>query len=392
MEFTVRRHVDDGGLSVPNFPVVDSVLLHQPFISHADRGIPHFRNKTLAGNVPRIPRQPRLQNLSVRCLNGFGDGMGGKTFHDSGVPKHRFFRNTLRRNHPSHVKHAFRQGAGFVRNHRVQMRHLLQIVGTLYQHADVRRRSDAAKERQGHGNDQSARAGDYQEGAGAHHPIHPVARKNRRNESQQHRTGHHDWRVVPSEPGDEILRLRLLGGGIFHQLQNLSHGGILILLLRPNLQQAFSVNASGNNLISRNRRARHRLSGECRCVHHALPFQHRAVHRNLLPGANHQNISNLHFLRIHFLDGAIGSLNIGKIRGDVHQLRNGFSGFPHRVALKPFTHLVEQHHRNRLAVFTGHKSAHRRQGHEKALVQQLPVLYAEKTFFYHIPAGNQIRN
>ena len=124
LEFAVRRHVDDGGLSVLNLSVVDSVLLHQPFISHADRGITHFRNEALAGDIPRIPCQPRLQNFGIRCLNGFGDGMGGQAFHDGGVPKHRFFRNTFRRNHPSHVKNAFRQGAGFVRNHRVQMRHL----------------------------------------------------------------------------------------------------------------------------------------------------------------------------------------------------------------------------------------------------------------------------
>ena len=124
-----------------------------------------------------------------------------------------------------------------------------QIVGALDEDALVAGAAQARKEAQGNADHQGAGAADHQEGQGAVQPGAPVAVKPRQqtHHRRQHRQGQgrpaHGGGIHPGELGDEVLRLGLVGAGIFHQLQDFGHGGLAEGPGGADLQHAGHVDA-----------------------------------------------------------------------------------------------------------------------------------------------------
>ena len=61
---------------------------------------------------------------------------------------------------------------------------------------------------------------------------------------------HHSGGVPPGEAGDELLLLGLLGGGVLHQVQDLGHGGVVVLLGGPDPQHPGEVDTARDHVVT----------------------------------------------------------------------------------------------------------------------------------------------
>ena len=90
---------------------------------------------------------------------------------------------------------------------------------------------------------------------------------------------------------------------------------------------------------------------------------------------------------------------MGRIRPDVHQVRDRFPAAAFRDALEEFSHLEEQHHEHRLGELrrgarqeADGERAQRRHAHQEILVQSLAVHQRLGRLGQRLPTDNQVRH
>ena len=83
-------------------------------------------------------------------------------------------------------------------------------------------------------------------------------------------------------------------------------------------------------------------------------------------------------------------LNIGVVRADVHQFRDGAAALAHGHALEQLTDLVEEHDLHTLAVAAQQNGPHGGHGHEEILVKDLPVDDAQHRLAQHVITDDEI--
>ena len=167
------------------------------------------------------------------------------------------------------LKHPLRQCSGLVEHHRSDLRQSLQVIRAFDQDPLVACAADPREEAQGDADHQRAGAADDKEGQCAVQPDVPL-RGQLQNQSphqrRENRKGqcavHHRRGIDPGKAGDELLRAGLPRACIFHQLQNLRHGGFAEFLRGSDLQQTAQIDAAADDLIPLPALPRSALSGQ----------------------------------------------------------------------------------------------------------------------------------
>ena len=251
--------------------------------------------------------------------------------------------------HGRHAEHALCQRARFVEHHSAGIGQHLHIRAALHQNAAPGGPADAPEEGQRHADDKRARAADDKEDKRAVHPAGPAAAQHKRGQHSQRQRRYHHGRGVPAGKFcDKVFCLGLFLACVFHKVQNFGHGRFTVRLIYPHAQKPAAVDAAADDGVTRRRVARHAFTGEGRCVQHAVAVQHGAVQRHTLARLYQNGAAHAYFIRVYLLRGAVRPHKVGVVRPDIHQRCNRLARAPHRIALKPFAYLVEQHNRHAL--------------------------------------------
>ena len=195
--------------------------------------------------------------------------------------------------------------------------------------------------------------------------------------------------VPPGKFGDEVLGLGLFAAGVFHQIQNLRHGGLAVGLGDLHGDQTVQVHAAADDLIAGLNDPGQALAGEGSRVQIGAALQHHAVQRHPLAGLDQNLIAHGHFVRVHLLYLAV-LFQVGVVGADVHQRGNALAALAHSVVLEQFAHLVEQHNRRALVVVAQGHRTHGGNGHQEVLVEHLAVENAAHGFFQHVVADDKV--
>ena len=396
----VQGQVDDGAHTVAVVPG-DAQLLHELVVAHGHGDAVHLGHHAVAAELLDIRDPLAVNGAAVGPLQALADGVGGGALRQGGVFQH-LFPGKLIVVDAGDVEHALGQSAGFVKHHGFGFGQGFQIVGALDEDSLVAGAAQARKEAQGNADHQGAGAADHQEGQGAVQPGAPVAVKPRQQTQhrRQHRQGQgrpaHGGGIHPCELGDEVLRLGLVGAGIFHQLQDFGHGGLAEGPGGADLQHASHVDAAADDLVAAGDVPGQALAGEGGGVQGGGPLQHHAVQRDLLAGLDHDDGPHGHIVRVHLGQLSV-LLDVGIVGADVHQCGDVPAALAHGVALEQLTDLIEQHHGHGLhevAAFLVKRQAdgaHGGHSHQEVLVEHLAPEDALAGLAEDIIADDQIR-
>ena len=400
---TVHRHVDNGPRQFAGLPS-DALPLHQAAVAGGDGSAVHPGGDAVSGDLLHICDPAAAGFSAPRLAEGEGDGVAGPALRQGCV-----FQQGLLREAPGGVQGgdgegALCQGAGLVEDHSLRLGQKLQIVAALYQDAAFAGSANAAEKAQGHGDHQGAGAGDDQEDQG---PVEPAGPHRPRQEGglgggRHHRQGGGGNQkqgqgrqgdaggVISGEAGDEVLAGGFFLPGVFHQVQNLGHGGLLAGPGDPHPQEARLVYAAADHIVPGFHVPGHGLAGEGGGVQGGGTLQHRAVQGHPLAGLHHDDGSHLHVLRVCLLQGTVLPLQVGGVGADIHQGGDGLAGAAHGIVLEQLTHLVEEHDEDGLGVLAGGEGAHGGQGHEEVLVEDLAVSDVAEGLPQNVPANDPI--
>ena len=194
----------------------------------------------------------------------------------------------------------------------------------------------------------------------------------RRNDSHQHSNTADYRRIHTGKPGDEPLRLRLVVLRVLHHSHDAADGGITEGTRDLDLQKAALVHATGQRRTAYRPLAGHGFTRQRGGIHRGSALDHLAVQRNTLTGAHQNDIAHRDRFR---LDGGhfITLYQIGVVGPYIDQRLDGSAGGTHRLILKPFTDLIQQHNGNGLRILADAECADRRHRHQEVLVKDLTV-------------------
>ena len=213
--------------------------------------------------------------------------------------------------------------------------------------------------------------------------------KQGRDDGQQ-QGGDHDGRGIDrGKPGDEIFGTGFFVGGVFHQLQNAGDGGFSERFRYTDLQQTVQVDGSAVDLFIRADPARDGFSGQRGSVQTGLPFNNNTVERYPFTGFDQDEIPDLHFVRVDFLNAVIGDF-VGILRAHVHHGSDGIARFPDGVVFEKFTDLVEKHDRNGFLEIPQTDGADGCDAHQKVFIENLPVTDIPRGLHQDLAADDEI--
>ena len=226
----VVGHVDHGAHMVAGGEG-DAKTLHQLFVAHGGGDTVQPGDDAVAADLLHVGDAAQLHVTAIRLHNAAGDGMGGMALHMGGDFQHLFpLPGAVM--HRFHGEIALGDGAGFIKGHSGNAGQGFQEIGAFDQNALAACATQRGKEAEGDADDHRAGAADDQEGTGTQHPVAPqgaeggVARQTDACKSAEQWRKHRqrqssiadDGGIVMGKAGDEILRHRLAGGGVLHQL------------------------------------------------------------------------------------------------------------------------------------------------------------------------------
>ncbi len=162
-----------------------------------------------------------------------------------------------------------------------------------------------------------------------------------------------------------------MAAGIFHKFKDLAYRGFAEELCYLYFQQTRLVNAAAENFVSCQNAARNGFSGKRRRIQSGLPAEDDAVQRDLFSGLYYDHIADFHFVRVNLFRVSALKQDVCIVRADIHKLRNGLSGFTHRVVLEKLANLIEKHNRHSLRKLARRKSSKRCHSHEEVFVENL---------------------
>ena len=379
-------YVDDSPRQVAGLPL-DALFFHQAAVSGGDGFAVHLGRYAMARDFLHVCHPAGVQVLPAGPAEGEGNGMAGPAFRQGGGLQQRVLCDASGGVQGGDGEAALGQGACLVENHRLRPGQGFQVVAALHQDAALAGPADAAEEAQRHGDHQGAGAGDDQEDEGPVEPAGPVrprqegglgrGRKQRQGDGGQKEQGRgrndHAGGIVPGEAGDKVLAGGFFLPGVFHQVQDFGHGGLLAGLGDLDPQQPGLVHAAADHRVACAHVPGRGLAGEGGGVQGGSALQHFTVQGDPLAGADHHHGAHLHVLRVHLLQRAVLQLQVGGVGADVHEGGDGLAGLAHGVVLEELAGLVEEHDKDRLGVLPGGEGPHGGQGHEEVFVENLAV-------------------
>ena len=92
-----------------------------------------------------------------------------------------------------------------------------------------------------------------------------------------------------------------LAAGILHQLQDLGYSRIIKLLGNFRPQKPISIDTAAYQIVPFLHCSWNRLTGQCRSIYHRLTKNNFSIQWDLLAWLDHDDITNLHVVRIHLL-------------------------------------------------------------------------------------------
>ena len=297
--------------------------------------------------------------------------MGGKILRLGCICQYVFFRDALCRKNLRDLEHTFCQSAGLVKDHRIHIIQCFQVVAALYQHTMPGCGTDAAEKRQGNGDHQCTGAGHNQKHKGPVDPICPITPKHQRRQYTQKRSyNDHRRRVIPGKLGDEILRGGFAAGCVFHQVDDLRHGGLVIGFRNPDGQHTAFVDAAGQHRIEDPYFTGNGFAGEGAGIQHGRSLHHSTVQGDLFTGTHHDQFPYSNGLRCDAQKLSV-SADHSRIGTNIHQLRNRPAGTLNCQILEVFAHLVEKHDRHRFRMLSDQKRTDGRKAHQKVFVKNM---------------------
>ena len=232
----VRCHVHHGAGQFAFVPFCADTI-HQLAVAHGNMPSVHHGGDAVTGDFFDVVNPPFIDRHSERMLKRQRNRMAGMAFR-----QHRDFQQFALRYgfgvYGGHFKAALGERAGLIEHNRAHLRQRFHIVAALDQNTSGRCAADAAEEAERYGNHQRARTGYHQEDQRAGNPFMPVAIDQRRHDRQRQRAGAHGGRIIPRKLRDEVFRLCLLRGCVFHQIQYPRHGGFAVGLIHAHAQHA----------------------------------------------------------------------------------------------------------------------------------------------------------
>ena len=392
-EFSVHRDVDhcaELAVALAVLVHVDVFSVHQLFVAGQHPVAVDLGLDALARDLFRFGHAAGVQ-VGAGPLDAFGDGMVGDALGQGGVLHHlQVVGLAVDGDDLGDLENALGQGAGLIKHSYAGFGQGLEVVAALDQDAALRRAADAAEEGEGDGDDQRAGAADDQEGQGAHDPVQPVAQEQRRHKGQHQRADADGRGVVTGKLGDEVLDGSLLQAGIFHQIEDLCHGGVVVEGGGLDAEDAFLIDAAADDVVAGAHGAGAALAGQGGGVQRGFAGDDLAVQGDLLAGFDHDDGADLHIVRVDHADVALGVLQVGALGADVHQGGDAAAALAHGVGLEQLADLVEQHNGHALAVLAAGDRADRGDGHEEVFVEDFAVFDAHEGFAQDIMADDEV--
>ena len=367
----VDGEMHSGAHMVAGVPA-DALLLHQLVVAGIYLLAVNDCVNSVTGDFLHVFDPGTIDHNAVCFPNGFCNGVVRVTFCVSRILQKLTLGNLIRMN-GSYVEHAPGQGACLIKYYDICCRQSFQVIAALDQDPLSGCTANTAEKAQRNGNNQRTGAGYYKEDQCPVQPVDPVtAGYKRGDQSQQQRCDHHAGSIIFGEFCNEILGGCFFAACIFHQLQDLGYGGFSKCVSHSNSQQTTFVDAAADNIITNRYASGNRFTSQRSSIQCGAALQHDPIQRNSFAGLYHNGVSDGNLIRIHFFQFAV-LLQICIVRSDVHQRRNGFPGFAHRIAFKQLTDPVEQHNYHRFRILLGTDGAYGGKHHQEVFVKNLAV-------------------
>ena len=364
--------------------------LHQLKVAHQHR-VP------VDGRLNALPRdllavgQAAAVHVGADIHDAFGDRVVGDRLSQRGVFHHPQVVDLAGNgDRLGDFEHALGQRAGLIKHSYAGFGQRLEVVAAFDEDAALGRAADAAEEGQRDRDDQRAGAADDKEGQRAHEPVDPAAQKQRRHHGQHQRADADGGRVAARKLGDKVLDRGFLQAGIFHQIEDLCHGGIVVQGGRLDAEHAVLVDAAADDVVAGAHAARAALAGQGGGVQRGLTGQNFAVQRNFFSGLDDNDRADRHIVGVDLGHLAVGALEVGDLGANVHQRGDAAAALADGVGLEQLADLVEQHNGNALAVLAAGDRADRGDRHEEVFVKNFAVFDAHKGFAQHIVPDDQV--
>ena len=299
--------------------------------------------------------------------------MGGLALAISGDLQQLFLTDAICARHLRNGKLTLGQRAGLIESRDLRLGQQLQIVAALHQNTVMAGAANTGEEAQRHRDHQCTGAGNNQKCQRLVDKGRPAApAQQRRDDSHQHSDTADCRRIHAGKAGDESLRLRLVVLRVLHHSHDAADGGIAEGPRDLDLQKATLVHTAGQRRTACRPLAGHGFTRQCGGIHRGVALDHLAVQRDTLTGAHQNDIAHGDRLR---LDGGhfITLYQIGVVGPYIDQRLDGSAGGTHRLILKPFTDLIQQHNGNGLRILADAERADRRHRHQEVLVKDLTV-------------------
>ena len=172
-----------------------------------------------------------------------------------------------------HRDHAVRERAGFVENHRVDVRRAIQMQAAFEEDAAARSHPDAAEIAQRHAQHQGAGAGSHQKDQGAIPPLRrrdaPVGthgRQERGHGGEQGSQRHHNGGVDAGDARHHLFGRGFAFGGLLHEVHDARKGILAVGFRHADAGCAVEGDDAGRQLVAGREGARSTLAGEGRSV------------------------------------------------------------------------------------------------------------------------------
>ena len=192
---------------------------------------------------------------------------------------------------------AFGEGAGLVEEYSIHFRGILQYGSAAHQNASPREASHSRNHSRRRREDQSAGAGDDQDGNGAH----PVPREVERQPRDQQQRG----QKVTGETIRHAFHGCALFPRVFDQLDHARQSGLGSRSRYGNAQQTVAVQRSRKDFVADAFIARQRLTGDGAFVDTRIALQNDAIGRDALAPADYGDVTGYRLCRVDFDFAAI---------------------------------------------------------------------------------------
>ena len=386
-----------GNVDARAVPVTDEAAQRHTVFLHQGRVAGEHDLAALRASLHAAPgdlalQRHRLRRDAARLRlpdGGLRQRMAAVALRAGDQREHVLLRKARRRVRMANAEVTRGQRAGLVQHERFHAAQRVQAVAALDQDAAARRRADARKVAQRHGDDQRARAGRDQERERAVHPDAPAAQDHGRHDGQHRRQADDDRRIHAGKHGDEALDGRLALLCLLHHRQNPADGGLRQRLGHARGDHAVARDEAREHRVARLRVARNALACQRGGVHLAHAGEHHRVQRHALAGADADLLADLYLRRVDRRIRAVPQ-DERLLRLDRQQRLDLLARAAHGVVLEALAHLVKQHDGAALVDFADRNRRQGGDGHQEILVQHAAPAHGAHRGAQHAEARDDI--